>query len=144
MTEKTPRGKVRMTWTDGNDREVVRDVKQTINVQDFIGKPGYAWLVMAANPHLSAPDIERLIALAGVPHCERSANWIRRRRWLFHPSTTDQPGRRPDADGEERRATLLMFENPKMSLRDLVVLLKERGIRRGREWVRLHRCDHPY
>ena len=133
-----------MTWTDGNNRKVSRDVNEVINVQDFVGEPGYAWLVMAANPHLSAPDIERVIMLADAPACERSANWIRRRRWLFHPSTTDQPGKRPDADGEGGRATLLMLNNPKMSLRNLVVLLKERGISRGREWVRRHRCDDPY
>jgi hypothetical protein len=79
----------------------------------------------------SAPDIERWLLLNGVG---RSLTYIKKRRWLFQqPGTNNAKGPRPNGDGNEARAIKIMREYPKLSLRDLRVLLKENGIKRSRE-----------
>ena len=131
--------KVTMSFTNGRGEQVERDVNQIIDIRDFVGTPGYALLVAAANTNLSAADIDRFLSLGGV---ERSPSWIRRRRWLFlQPDTDITKGRRANEDGTYERAVKIMRENPTMSIRALTWLLKERGIKRGREWVRQHKCD---
>jgi hypothetical protein len=128
--------KITMSWTDWRGNKITREVKQTIDVGDFVGTPGYALLVLAANAnHLSAPEIDRFLQRQEVG---RSLTYLKRRRWLFQQPGADNAANR---DRNEARAVRIMHENPELSLRNLVVLLKEHGIIRSREWVRRHRCD---
>ena len=81
-----------MSWVDGRGHKVTRAVNQVINVRDFIGTPGYALLLVAANTNLSGGEIDRYLKdIAGVG---RSRNWIQKRRWLFQPPGTAIPLRR--------------------------------------------------
>ena len=131
-----------ISWTDGRGHEVTRDVALSIDVERFRGTPGYALLVVAANTNLSVFDIERYLrdVVGGLD--ARSKSWIQRRRWLFQqPDADNSKGRTPNGDGQAARAVKIMHENPKLSVRGLVRLLGEHGIKREREWVRKHRCD---
>ncbi len=130
--------KITMTWTDGRGREVTRELNQVIDVRDFVGTPGYAMLLVAANTALSVSDLLRFFWLSDVG---RSRSWISRRRWMFQQPGTTNAVAKPNKDGYEVRAVTIMGENPALSVRQLVHLLKEHGITRGREWVRMHRCD---
>jgi hypothetical protein len=117
-------------------------VALSIDVERFRGTPGYALLVVAANTNLSVFDIERYLrdVVGGLD--ARSKSWIQRRRWLFQqPDADNSKGRTPNGDGQAARAVKIMHENPKLSVRGLVRLLGEHGIKREREWVRKHRCD---
>lgn len=137
--------KTTMWWTDGHGNKVEREVNQTINVRDFIGTPGFSLLIVAANTHLSAADIERYLSIEerqGMANVGRSLSWIKRRRWLFQePGTNNWKSGVADLDGQYARAVAIMREHPTESVRGLVKLLKERGISRSREWTRRHRCD---
>ena len=127
-----------MNWIDGHDREVSCEVRETIDLRQFEETPGYALLVIAANPHLSRSNILQWLRLKGV---ERSDSWITRRRWLFqNPNASNAPGVKPDMDGKGKRALTIMRANPRLSLRELTRFLAEHGIRRSREWVRRNRC----
>ena len=132
------------TWTltldepDRYGREQVRTVNLTIDIRDFKDKAGFAWLVMAANPHLSVRDIQEVLANVGEQH-ERPRGWISRRRWIFHGS--QKPGTRRNADGLDEKARKIMAENPHLSNRQIVHVLRENGIRRSREWVRKNRVS---
>ncbi len=132
---------VTMAIEQYSGKMVDREVHQVINVKDFVGRAIYPWLVMAANPHLSAPDIAAVLLLTTTHKGWRSDRWIRKRRWMVQPNTRDMPGRRAGSDGKGERAVRIMLANPDLSLRNLVRLLKEHGIVRSREWVRMHRCD---
>jgi hypothetical protein len=121
---------------DRYGREQVRTVNLTIDIRDFKDKAGFAWLVMAANPHLSVRDIQEVLANVGEQH-ERPVGWISRRRWLFHG--TGNAGAKRNADGLDEMARRIMEENPRMSNRQMAALLREEGIRRSPEWVRKHR-----
>ena len=125
-----------MKWIDGHGNEVSREIIETIDLRQFEGRPGYALLVLAANPHLSRVNIWHWLQHKGV---ERSQTWIARRRWLFQEPCA--PGTKPDSDGKRNRAVEIMRANPTLSLRDLTRLLAEYGIKRSREWVRRNRCD---
>lgn len=86
-------------------------------------------LVVAANRDSSIADIERFFGVKGV---ERSRSWIQRRRWLFDKEDAIHPnGPKPNADGNNDQAVATMREFPCVSVRHLVVLLKERGITRS-------------
>jgi hypothetical protein len=131
-----------MTWEDGHGRKVTREVRLTIDVRDFEGLAGYPWLVMAANPLLSGPDILRFLELKadeGLVGVERNRSWIARRRWMFQRND-NLPGTRPNADGKDARALTIMEEHPTLSARKLSQLLKENGISRGKDWVQKNRC----
>jgi len=128
-----------MSWVDGRGHEVTRAVNQVIDVRDFVGTPGYALLIVAANTNLSGGEIDRYLKyIAGV---ERSRNWIQKRRWLFQPPGTSNPTSPVDVDGKDARAREIMRMFPKLSVRDLAEVLKENGVIRSREWVRIHRCE---
>jgi hypothetical protein len=128
-----------LSWTDWRGKEVTRTINLVIDVRDFVGTPGYALLVVAANTHLSVGEIIRYFWCVKV---ERGRNWISRRRWLFQvPDALNACGNRPNADGKDARAVEIMRMFPTLSVRDLTAVLKENGISRGREWVRMHRCD---
>ena len=130
------------TWSltldepDRYGREQVRTVNLTIDIRDFKDKAGFAWLVMAANPHLSVRDIQEVLANVGEQH-ERPRGWLSRRRWLFHDS--QRPGTRRNADGLDGKARALMAENPHLSNRQMAWLLRENGVNRSPEWVRKNR-----
>jgi hypothetical protein len=128
-----------MQWTDWRGDKQTRTVNPLIDVRDFIGTPGFALLVLAANStppnRLSAPDIGSYLEIVGVG---RSQSYLKKRRWLFQPGGTNNSANR---DGNDGRAFRVMGAHPERSLRDLVVLLKERGIKRSKEWVRIHRLD---
>jgi len=135
---------VTIRWADGRGRDVVREINQVIDVRAFIGTPGYSSLIVAANTHLSVSDIEIFLHLQSreTPGVARSRSWIQRRRWLYQqPNARNSSGSKPNQDGKDARAVAIMGDNPTMSVRQLVRELKERGINRGREWVRMHRCD---
>lgn len=132
-----------LTFESYEGRPVKREIRHTLDIRDCLGMRGYPWLVIAANPHLSLFDL--LIYLEHVnnttPGVQRSRSWIqRRRKWLFQ-----LPGQRPspthNPDGQHARAIRIMAEHTNLSVRQLVQVLKEHGITRGREWVRNHRCE---
>ncbi len=136
-----------MSWTDWRGKEQVREFNQIIDVRDFLGTPGYSMLLVAANTHLSAPDIELFLEMVSRESEEtqwvgRPLSWIKRRRWMFQKPDTDNT--KPPAsnlDGKQERAVSLMSEHPKWSVRGLHRMLKQNGIVRSTEWVRQHRCD---
>lgn len=109
-------------------------------MEDFLGTAGYPLLFIAANPHLSAWNIWQYLRYVKAGYNERSLTWIKNRRRLFRPPDHTY-NTREEVDGRAAKAVELMGEYPYHSIRDLVVLLKEHGIDRSREWVRLHRCD---
>jgi hypothetical protein len=135
--------KITMAFEDGRGKEVTRDVHMALNAADCRGTPIYPWLVIAANPHLSAPDILRFFELEaerGLAGIRRPLSWIRRKRWMAQfPDHINMSGPRPDDDAQYRRAVAIMRANPTMSARALARLLKENGVDRGKDWVCLHR-----
>ena len=124
---------------DGHGRPRVRKINHVVNMQDFKATPGYAWLVIAANPHLSATDIQALLTHAGEQHW-RSTSWIGRHRWLFRKSgETAASGPKVNRDGRDADALSFIAENATHSSRQLSAMLRKVGIKRGAEWVRQHR-----
>jgi len=128
------------TWTltlepDRYGREQTRTVNVTIDIRDFKDKAGFAWLVIAANPHLSRSEIQAVLANVGEQH-ERPAGWIIRRHWLFHDP--GKPGARRDPVKHEN-ARKIMDENSHLSNRQLAALLRKNGIPCSREYVRKNR-----
>lgn len=126
-----------LTITNKRGREQTRTVNLTIDIRDFKDKAGFAYLVIAANPHLSLRDTQEVLAGVGEQHA-RPFGWIRRRRWMFHDTRTGV-GQKPNADGKDEKARRIMAANPHLSNRQLVYLLKQHGIIRSREWVRKNR-----
>ena len=133
-----------MLFEDGHGKQVSRDVHMTLNAADFRGTPIYPWLVVAANPHLSASDIWLFLMLeaqAGLTGVGRSLSWIRRKRWMSQlPGTVNARGRKPNEDGKDETALAMMQAHPDVSARALVRLLAENGISRGKDWVWRNRC----
>lgn len=127
----------KMRFVDGHGREVVREVRVTVALEAMHGTAMYPWLVIAANPRMSAGDIERFLEMQEEinPGCARSLSWIKRRQWMARPAGLYRRNR----DGRDAAAIRLMAEHPRASIRTLVELLKEHGIKRGREWVRKNR-----
>jgi hypothetical protein len=130
------------TWTltlddpDRYGREQVRTVNLTIDIRDFKDKAGFAWLVLAANPHLSLRDTQAVLSNVGEQH-ERPLGWLSRRRFLF--AGTGKPGGKRNADGLDEKARKIMAENPRLSSRQMSWLLRKNGINRSPEWVRRNR-----
>ena len=128
-----------LTWNDWRGKEQRRLVNDTIRLAESAGTPGHASLLMAANTHLSVSELRKLIASIGV---QRSDKWIRSRRWLYQqPGTVNPGGHRPNCDGKDAQAVAIMRAHTTLSLRNMVRLLAQHGIRRGRTWVMMHRCD---
>jgi hypothetical protein len=125
-------------YRDGAGRLVTRLVNQMIDIREFTHCAVYPWLLMAANPHLSAPDISEGTASQDTGAVFRPARWINKRRWMCG-ETRHQGGIRPNADGRDPLALRLLADNRELSLRDMVRLLKENSVPRGREWVRVNR-----
>jgi hypothetical protein len=144
MTTKKPSDKTTISWTNWRGKEETRTINFVIDVREFRGTPGYSMLVVAANTNLSAPDIEKFLSVEAreLPLVERTLTWIKRRRWLFQlPGADNHKDPLSDSDGKHAKACSIMAKNPKLSLRDLVLLLKKHGIKRSREWCRKHRGE---
>lgn len=60
---------------------------------------------------------------------------------MFEDPNALKPASRPHPDGKDDRAVAIMRQYPALSLRDLSKLLAANGIRRGKDWIRQHRCD---
>lgn len=127
-----------LRWEDGHGREVSKEVKLTVpDVREFKGLAGYPFLLIAANPHLSGSELERLLESEGLPF---SRSWIYRRMWMFRESSYAPP----PLSIEDQRAIAIMKDavlraNKKLSARKLVYVLKGRGIKRSKNWVWRHR-----
>src|SRR5271155_2886898 len=128
MSERKPIGT--LFYTDGNNREVEREINYTLDVRDYKGLAGEPHLIMAANPGLSSREIWFLFSHMEI---ERPLSWIEKRRWMYRESAATGP--QPHADRRDARAFTIIRANPEMSARDLVKLLRENGIRRGKTWV---------
>jgi hypothetical protein len=124
-----------MRWIDRGGRQQSRAVNLTLDIRDFQGRPGFALLVIAANPHLSIRETLTYLEAFGV---KRSGSYITRRRWLFHDPAGS--GAKTNRDGRDAAAIAIMATHPTMSLRDLSRLLAESGIVRGKDWIRQNRC----
>lgn len=114
----------------------VRTVNRTIDIADFTDRAGFAWLLMAANPHLSVREIQDVLSHIGEQH-ERPAGWISRRRWMFHGK--GKTGAKRNADGKDEQARKILADNPHVSCAKASYLLRKQGIRRSAEWVRQNR-----
>jgi hypothetical protein len=123
-----------LSRTNGRGKAEKKTVKQTLDIRDFKGRPGFALLLIAANPHLSVTDILECLRLHGVG---RSRTWVTKRRWLFQDKVG--PGGKADVDGKDNAARKIMGNNPTLSLRDMSILLAENGIVRGKDWIRRNR-----
>jgi len=131
------------TWTltlgepDRYGRGQVRTVNLTIDIRDFKDKAGFAWLVIAANPHPSVRDIQEVLASVGAQH-ERPVGWISRRIWLFRGKC--KAGAKQNADGLDKKARNIMDRYPRLSARQIAYVLHASGVPRSPDWVRKHRC----
>jgi hypothetical protein len=128
----------KMTWENGHGKEETRPINYVVDIREHLGEPGYALMAIAANTHLSVSDLHRFLEYNGVG---RSLNWIQKRRWLFQPPGTANGTSPGNADGKDARAREIMRMFPNLSVRDLAAVLKENGVVRSREWVRIHRCE---
>lgn len=125
--------KATFTWTDGQEREISREVNLTLDIRDFKGRAGMPWLIMAANIHLSINDLLEVMAAYGY---ERTRSWVSRRRWIFFDADyVRNAGGVRNADGQEGRAHQIMDKHPHVSARELARILQKNGIRRGKDWV---------
>ena len=118
-----------------------KTVNHVVNIKDFENTPGYVWLVIAANPQLSARDIQTVLRSAGPMH-HRSESWINRHRWLFREEdTTVERGPGRNTDGLDGRAFAIIAENGNLSSRQLAGLMRANGVPRSPEWVRRNRLS---
>ena len=130
------------TWTltlepDRYGREQVRTISLTIDdISVFKDRAVFPWLLMAANPNLSQRDTQAVLSAVGEQH-DRPVGWISRRRWMIHGK--GKSGARRNVDGLDEKARTIMEENPRLSNRQMVHLLRENGVPRSREWVRRNR-----
>jgi hypothetical protein len=130
--------KGKITWTDGRGQEVSRPINYIVDIRQHVGEPGYALLAIAANTHLTVPELLRFLGCMSIG---RSRNWVQKRRWLFQPPGTANATSPVNVDGKDARAREIMRMFPKLSVRDLTAVLIENGVTRSREWVRKHRCE---
>lgn len=130
-----------LEFEGASGKRLTRPISYVIDIRDYKGRPGYPWLVIAANPQLSVYALWVWLLSEGGKN-ERGESWIKRRRWLFRDTEeVNCAGGQANADGRDERAVKIMRENPTMSARSLVRLLRENGIRRGKDWVLKHKCD---
>lgn len=101
---------ITLSWTDWRGKQHTREFNQTLNIRDFLGTKGYAILIVAANAHLPAPNIEFFLEQMSRQSEEtqsagRSLTWITKRRSMFQKLGTDDA--KPvawDFDGKQGRA----------------------------------------
>ena len=108
-----------------------------IDAREFKGRAGLPWLIMAANVNLS---INQLLDVMAAYGCQRTRSWVARRRWIFFDANyVRNAGGQADTDGQQARAYRLMDEYPSVSAREMVRILRDAGIKRGKDWVLKHR-----
>jgi len=125
-------------WKDRRGKQQSRAINHLIDIRDYQRCAVYPWLLMAANQHLSTTDIWSFMMLVAKDHpsIERPLSWLQKRRWMTQPPDSLSVFSYPNRDGQDERAKRIIAENPDLSLRNLVVLLRERGMDRGKDWVR--------
>lgn len=127
-----------LSWTNWRGKEETRQINYTLDLRNHEGEPGWAMLVIAANTHLSSTELLTVLEDGGVI---RSRSWVKRRLWMFRqPDVSSVGGNKPNKDGKDERAREIMRANPTKSSRQLVRLLGDAGIARGRDWVWRNRC----
>jgi hypothetical protein len=122
-------------------RKVTVEVNLIADARSFVGMAGFPWIVIAANPQLSNEKIVRYLKSCGIDGAQRPSSWIQRKRFLFRKGEGNPKGAKANADGNYVRAIRIMREHPNASSRQMVHRLKERGIKRSRQWILEHRCD---
>lgn len=121
---------------EGNSGKRIR-YRVDIDARDFKGRAGMPWLIMAANVNLS---INQLLDVMAAYGCQRTRSWVARRRWIFFDANyVRQAGGQADSDGQQAHAYRLMDEHPSVSAREMVRILRDAGIKRGKDWVLKHR-----
>lgn len=139
MDTRKPTGTLEFDSLSGKRQS--REVNYVLDIRDFKGRPGFPWLLIAANPRLSVRVLSLWLTSEGESY-KRSESWIYRHRWLFRdPERAYGPGVQANADGKDQRAIGIMRDNPTLSARGLSRLLKEHGIDRNKDWVWKHRCE---
>ena len=126
-------------WLEHNNPTTGKQIKYRVDIdaREFKGRAGMPWLIMAANVNLSINDLLAVMAAHGY---ERTRSWVGRRRWIFEDDNyVRQSGRAADADGKQARAYRVMDRHPHVSARELVRILGNEGIKRGKDWVLKHR-----
>jgi hypothetical protein len=104
-----------------------------VDAREHQGRAGMPWVIMAANPNLSINDLLAVMAAHGY---ERTRGWVSRRRWIFlNPDYVRNAGGVRNADGQEALAYRIMDRFPHVSARELTRILRENGIKRGKDWV---------
>jgi hypothetical protein len=123
----------RKTWklhlTDQWNRPTVKTVHLHLDAAAFKDSAIFPYLIMAANPTLSAPEIERVLDSVGALQ-HRSLTWIRTRRWMCHATVQQQP-----RDGQDDRALAIVAAHPRKSARQLRLMLRRAGIWRSLDWL---------
>ena len=127
-----PRPKTwKLTARNRHGRAVVKRVNIRLDISGFTDCAGFVYLVMAANPHLSAKDVQDVLVSVGERQW-RSETWIRSRRWMYEPGRNVPVA---SADGLDERARQLLRDNPRLGARKMAALLRSRGIPRTPDWV---------
>lgn len=101
-----------------------------VDIRDFTDCAVFPFLLMAANPDLSARDLHDV--LAGLDDYQwRSETWLETRRWMC----VDAGVLPPSEDGLDGRAREIMRNQPRISSRRMMKLLRSNGIIRPLDWV---------
>ena len=122
-------------WLEHDSEILDKKIRYRLDIDaaDFEGRAGMPWLIMAANVHLSITELLEVMAVYGY---ERTRSWVSRRRWIFFDANhVRNAGRTRNEDGQEDRAQRIMDEHPHVSARELARILRENGIKRGKDWV---------
>ena len=98
----------------------------------FKDKPGFPYLLMAANPEMALSDVEDVLRHFGNGQ-ERSRTWLRRRSWLFRDRG------RTVLSALLQQARPLMERHPNASAVELAWRLRKVGIAVTAAWVKRHR-----
>jgi hypothetical protein len=122
-------------WLECDSPKLRKTIEYRVDIdaREFEGRAGMPWLIMAANPGLSITELLDVMAAHGY---ERTRSWVSRRRWIFLDANyVRSTGGVRDRDGQEARAFRIMDEHPHVSARELVRILKDGGVKRGKDWV---------
>jgi hypothetical protein len=121
-------GRPRLIKVDVKDGRGLGGAKnKTVSVQTripdilaFRDTPGFAYLLLAANPKTPVSVLSRILEAVG-PHQEHSEAWLYKRRFLFK-----LPEPPPDSDA---RVVAFMRENMRQPVKRSQAELRRKGIR---------------
>lgn len=116
---------------------MTKTVNIRVDLSGFKDCAVFPYLVMAANPHLSARELQDVVSSFG-DHQWRSETWLKTRRWMC---SVDPTPLKPSADGLDERARRIMQGHPRLSSPKMAALLKADGISRTPHWVYRSRFD---